>query len=342
MSALLLSVVVPAHQAAKQLPCVLNALAHSDFPRARWELIVVDDGSIDETATVAARWADRVIALPGPARGPAFARNRGVEASAGAWIVFIDADVAVHTDTLARCATIIESEPGVDGMLGAYDDDPPVPGFLSQYRNLLHRYTHLQGEGEAATFWAACGAVRRAAFVAVGGFDEVRYRRPQIEDIELGYRLRDGGSRLVLRGEIQGTHLKRWTFRDAVRSDIWDRGVPWVRLLLERGELSKPATLNVKRGERVKTAAVALALALLLTALLWRRVWPVVLAISLVLVVVLSNLPQFVWFAHRRGARFAALVVPMSVWYYVISGLCVALALGLHILHRGSTREASA
>lgn len=337
MSAPLLSVIVPAHQAAAQLPVALEALGRSDFPRSQWQLIVVDDASTDETAAIAMQsGTDDVVSLPAPKHGPAFARNRGAEICTGEWLVFVDADVAVHANTLSRLAAIIEAEPDVDGIFGAYDDSPAACGFLSQYRNLRHRYLHLRSEGEAATFWAGCGAVRRSAFVAAGGFDEVRYDRPQIEDIELGYRLRERGSRIVLRPEVQATHLKRWTFRDAVRVDVWDRGVPWVRLLLERGELASASTLNIERGERSKTVAVSAALVLLLAALSWPSRWLAVIAFLLLAAVAIANHPQIVWFSKRRGARFAMLVVPMHLWYYVISALSVMLGVGLHVVQRRS------
>src|SRR5687768_2240707 len=77
VSNLLCSVVVPAHGAAHLLPETLGALLESDVARESWELIVVDDGSLDETAAVAGRFADTVIRLTGRPHGPAYARNRG-------------------------------------------------------------------------------------------------------------------------------------------------------------------------------------------------------------------------------------------------------------------------
>ena len=325
-----LSVIVPAYQGEQVLPRVLEAIRASDLPREQWELIVVDDASTDATAQVAARYADRVLSLRGHPHGPGYARNRGVEASGGEWVVFIDADVVVHTDTLRLIAAVARLEPSVDAVFGAYDDAPPAPQFISQYRNLLHRYTHQVGAGDAETFWAGCGTVRKRAFVAVGGFDEARYPRPQIEDIELGYRLRDQGGRILLRPEIQGAHLKRWTWRGSVRTDLFDRGVPWVRLLLERGGLSERASLNVKRGEQVKTAVVGVALLLAAAALvLWR--WDALIA-SLVLLsaVAFSNRRQVAWFARVRGPLFALATVPMNLWYYLVSGTCVVLGYAQH------------
>ena len=329
-----LSVIVPAHQGAVQLPQVLDALCASDLPRERWELIVVDDGSTDSTADIAAARADRVISLPGPPRGPAHARNRGVEAARGEWVAFIDADVVVHRGTLSGFAARIQADPTADAIFGAYDAAPPAPGFLSQYRNLLHHYVHLSSAGDAETFWTGCGAMRRSTVLSAGSFDERRYPRPQIEDIELGYRVRDRGARIVLDPAIQGAHLKRWTFWGGVRTDLFDRGIPWVRLLLERGKLARRANLNLKAGERLKSVAVAAALMLLLIAPLAGRRFGllVIIGITLLSCVTLSNLPQLVWFARERSPWFALATVPMSIWYYLMSGTSVAIGLGLHVL----------
>ena len=329
----LLSVIVPAYQGAAVLPRSLAALARSDLPREFWELIVVDDASSDATSEVACAWADRMVSLKGRPHGPGFARNRGVDASTGTWLVFIDSDVVVHADTLRRFRAAIEEHPDFDAIFGAYDESPPAKNFLSQYRNLLHRYVHLQSAGIADTFWAGCGAVRRTAFVASGGFDEHRFLRPQIEDIELGYRLRDRGSRILLQPEIQGTHLKRWTPFGSIRTDLFDRGIPWIRLLLERGGMTQPGNLNLKRGERFKAMAIGSALLLLTIAMFWRRPEAVIAAGVLCLAVVLSNLPLLTWFARRRGRLFALAVVPMNCWYYIVSGLSVILGFGLHLIH---------
>jgi len=330
-----LSVIVPAHQGAAFLPETLAALAASDLPGDRWELIVVDDASTDATGAIAAEWAGRVVTLPAPAHGPAFARNRGAEVSRGKWIAFIDADVRVHRDTLRKLTEAIARTPGLDAVFGAYDEAPPDPGFLSQYRNLLHRYIHLAGAGEVDTFWGGCGAVRASAFTAVGGFDEVRYPRPQIEDIELGYRLRDRGFRAFICPEIEGAHLKRWRFWSALRTDLLDRAIPWVLLLLERDRIARPAGLNLRRGEPLKIALVCAALVLLLIAIVTPRQDLLLAAVFALLAVVVSNLGMFRWFARRRGGLFALAVVPFNLLYYALSGAAVLGGLGLHLLRGG-------
>lgn len=332
-----LSVVVPAYQGATLLPITLTALRASDLPRDAWELIVVDDASTDETAAVAERYADRVVRLSGKPHGPGYARNRGVEVCSGDWVMFVDADVRVHADTLSCVVRATASKPPVDAVFGAYDEAPPEPDFLSQYRNLLHRYVHVRGAGEADTFWAGCGAVRRSAFLAVRGFDEQRYPRPQIEDIELGYRLRDGGGRIVIDPSIEGAHLKRWRLVPSIKTDLFDRGVPWVRLLLERKHLNQSSNLNLQRGERLKTVLVCAGLAAVVAGLAIGKTAVVSAGAVAVIGVVASNWRILRWFAEKRNAWFALRVAPMNVLYYVLSGVSVALGLVLHITSRRST-----
>ncbi|HEX7023990.1 MAG TPA: glycosyltransferase family 2 protein, partial [Gemmatimonadales bacterium] len=186
-----LSVIVPAYQAASLLPDTLGALRASTSPGLDWELIVVDDGSDDASAELAAPFADRVVRLAAPAGGPAGARNAGARVARGEWLFFVDADVRVHSDTLLRFRDSVLAHPDASAIFGAYDDTPAAPGMVSRYRNLLHRYVHLRGAGPAETFWGGLGGVRADLFRRLGGFDPGRYPRPQIEDIEFGYRLRD-------------------------------------------------------------------------------------------------------------------------------------------------------
>jgi glycosyltransferase involved in cell wall biosynthesis len=324
------SVIVPAYRAVDLLPDSLGALVASDLPRQHWELIVVDDAGNDNTGEVARRWADRVIILDGPPGGPGRGRNAGAAIARGRWLVFIDQDVRVHRDTLSRIAANVERFPDVVAMFGTYDAHPAAPGVLSEYRNLLHRRVHCAGAGNAETFWAGCGAIRREAFEAANGFDIVRFPRGQIEDIELGYRLRDAGGRILLDPAIEGTHLKRWTFAGMLRTDIRDRGIPWMRLLLERGS-RRAAALNTGHAEQLKVALAAAAATAFIAALaLWN--WQLAtVALVATLVLIASNLPTYAWFATQRGWRFALLVVPLNLLYYLANSVAATAGVWQHL-----------
>ena len=325
-----LSVVVPAYRCAAYLQQTLQGLQASDLPRASWELIVVDDGSPDDTADVARAVADQVLRVADGPRGPAHARNMGARAARGTVLVFIDADVVVAPRTLRGFAAHFAADPSLGAAFGAYDDAPAETDFISQYRNLLHRYVHTLHPGDADTFWAGCGAVRRDTFLAVGGFDAERYPRPQIEDIELGYRLREAGARILLDPDLQGKHLKRWTFRNMVRTDLHERAIPWMHLILRRGEAMQRGPLNLRVREKLYTMFTGTGVAATLGALVFANNALAYLAAFCVVIVLLGNAPLLSWFGSRRGFFFAVGVAPLRLLYYLEAGLGAAWAILIH------------
>jgi len=327
-----MSVIVPVYQGARVLPRCLAALRASEMPDGSWELIVVDDASTDATALIAAEFADAVIRLPDRPRGPAYARNRGVELARGEIIVFIDADVCVHADTLRRFTAAFAREPDISAVFGAYDTQPEAPQLVSQYRNLLHHYVHAQSAGEAETFWGGCGAIRRDVFLEAGRYDEWTYPRPQIEDVELGHRVRALGHRIVLRPEIQCTHLKRWTLWTVLTGDFRDRGVPWTRMLIQEGLATKARTLNLRTVEKLNTVLIWLSLLLALSAAIARS-WELAGFAAAAFAMVLGlNRSLYLFFVQTRGVLFALTVIPLHTLYYINNGVAVVYGWALHHL----------
>jgi cellulose synthase/poly-beta-1,6-N-acetylglucosamine synthase-like glycosyltransferase len=327
-----MSVIVPAHRSTAMLEKTMPALLASDLPRAAWELIIVDDASGDDTPLTAARYADTVVRLPGTPRGPAYARNRGFEVSRGEVVVFVDSDVRIHRGTLRKIATLFSKDRELSAAFGSYDDKPTDPGLVSQYRNLMHHYVHQCNAGEAYTFWAGVGAIRRSAFADAGGFDEWHYQRPQIEDIELGRRLRRLGHRILLRPDVQGTHLKRWTLWNMLKTDFQSRGVPWMWLLLKEGSKEGANTLNLKFVERLCTALVGLALLSMAAMVVTRSTIPLAVAAVAAGSMLLLNRRFYHFLRARRGLLFALAVMPLHFGYYVSNGLSVFWGWLVHLL----------
>jgi glycosyltransferase involved in cell wall biosynthesis len=114
----LISVVIPFCNAAAYLEGCLEALRRSDF--GDFELILVNDGSTDSSPEIARRFSDRILTFASP-HGPAFARNRGVEAAQGEILFFIDADVLCYPDTLSKISAALAADPGLAAIIGSYD-----------------------------------------------------------------------------------------------------------------------------------------------------------------------------------------------------------------------------
>ncbi len=262
-----------------------------------------------------------VVDRPG-GLGPAGARNLGARKAVGEVIVFIDADVEVHEDVFERLRDAFEEDPGIAAVFGSYDDDPGGKGAVSDFRNLLHHYVHQQGAGLTTTFWAGLGAIRRDALLELGGFDEARFRRPSVEDIELGARLYRTGSRIVLDPSIQGKHLKRWTLLGMIKTDLLDRGVPWVRMMLADG--SHSTVLNLGWRHRVGAgAAVVFVVALVRKDV---KLASGALALQLVLDVDFYRLLY-----RRRGAGLVASGVALHLVHRLTSAAAVPIAVAAHL-----------
>ena len=318
---LALSVIVPVHCQPELAPA-LDALAASELPRSCWELIVVTDASDPATEAAAAKHADFVVRLRRPAPwGPAYARNRGFELSAGQSVAFIDGDVRVHVDTLSRLLGALESRPDVSAVFGSYDDAPPARGVVSQYRNLLEHYCRQRHGGEAATFWAACGAVRSRVFAEAGMYDEWRFRRPQLEDLDLGQRMKSRGHTIILRPDIQATHLKRWTLGGMLATDLRDRGLAWSRSFSTNG--AARTEQRHRRSTSDNTVLTALAATLAAASLIGSSVWMLMGMTVLLLGIMWNNRAQLRWFADRRGAAFAAATIPLDLVRNLVHGIAV-------------------
>jgi cellulose synthase/poly-beta-1,6-N-acetylglucosamine synthase-like glycosyltransferase len=311
-----LSVVVPVYNGTDELRQCLAALAASQYDD--FEVLVVDDGSTEPVEPLVLAHGFRYMRLAGPG-GPARARNRGVERVNGQYVVFIDADVCVHPDTLARFAERLTADPTVDAVVGTYDDTPMAPHFLSQYKNLFHHYVHQRCNGEISTFWSGCGAIRRELFMSFGGFDERRYGRPAIEDIELGTWISAAGHRIVLDREITAKHLKRWTLWNLCKTDIFDRGVPWMRLMLRAGSMA--STLNVEPAQRLSVALVYLLILAIVATVWWPLAW---IGVALLAVTVAAvNHDFYRYLVARRGVWFTLRAIPLHWLYFGYCGFCV-------------------
>jgi GT2 family glycosyltransferase len=319
------SVVVPVHGGGEAFASCVAALRRLD--PAPLEVVVAADE--DEASALRAEEAGfRVIRLRGPV-GPARARNAAARLAEGDVLFFLDADVVPRPDAVARVAQALTGTAPPDAVFGSYDDDPADPGFLSQYRNLLHHYVHQQGREDAATFWAGCGAVRRDVFREAGGFDET-YATPSIEDIELGLRLVAGGRRIRLLKDLQVRHLKRWTAWSVLHTDVVRRAVPWTLLIHRHRAL--PDDLNLRWAARASALLGVLVVASPAAALALPAGTALAMGAAALLAFGALNLGFYRFLARVRGAGFAVAALPWHLAYFVYSAGAFVAGTALHYL----------
>lgn len=188
-----LTVVIPAYNAAGTLADALDALDRQTVGRDRFAVIVVDDGSTDATAAVAARHGAQVIRQPNA--GPAAARNAGARAADCDILVFTDADCAPAPDFLAQILVPF-ADPAVAGVQGAYRT--AQTSLVARFAQLEFedRYAYVARRPTIDLVATYAAGYRKTVFDAAGGFD-TSFCRADNEDTELSYRLSAAGHRLV-------------------------------------------------------------------------------------------------------------------------------------------------
>jgi GT2 family glycosyltransferase len=304
-----LGIVVTAHRYGPMLVECLDGVARLDPPPV--QVVVAIDGRCPQITDTARGRGFEVVEFEN-ALGVSAARNAGAARVGAPFVAFLDSDVVPKVDFVLKAFAALRSQPGAVAAMGSYDDSPAAPGVVSRYRNLLHHFTHQHGNREAQTFWAACGICDAEVFRSEGGYDE-RYALPSIEDIELGYRLRRAGHRIALDPTWQIKHLKKWTWRDLVFTDIGRRAIPWTLLLLREGRLDND--LNIDTRSRRSALMVVGALASLPASFV--SLWFLSIPLACLGSAIFLNRRFYRFLAQKGGWAFAAGAIPLHLFYFL-------------------------
>jgi cellulose synthase/poly-beta-1,6-N-acetylglucosamine synthase-like glycosyltransferase len=207
--------VIPAYNSADTLPACLQALQAQTLPSDRYEIIVVDDGSTDDTAKVARASGVQVISQPNA--GQATARNRGARAARGDILLFTDADCVPAPDWIEQMMAPF-ADPDVAGAKGVY---------RTRQRELVARFVQVEYEDKCDRMRAQemidfvdtySAGYRRDVFWSADGFDE-SFRID--EDQELSFRLEKAGHKLVFAPGAQVSHVHVSTLAEYVERKFW-------------------------------------------------------------------------------------------------------------------------
>ncbi len=316
---LMVSVIVPVLRFDEPLRQFLDALRLSHYMAVEW--IVVVDGGDSETVSALENIVPGVHSTSCRA-GPGAARNLGAAHASGDLLLFLDADVAVHVDTISHLVDVFTEDPELDAVIGSYDDEPSETNFLSLFKNLIHHHTHQTSRADASTFWGACGAIRREVFEAIGGFNEhCRSPTPDacpgtLEDVELGYRLKRCGYRIRLAKDVQVKHLKHWNIVTLLRADLFYRARPWVRMIVQEGQILDD--LNTSMVNRWSVALCYGMIGCILAAL--GNPLLILPAFFCMAVVVFLNRETYHFFHRKKGLLFTLIAVVWHWFYYLYCG----------------------
>lgn len=209
------SVIIPVYNGAATLPAGLRALQRQTRPPD--EVIVVDDGSTDDSADVACGFGVRVISQRNA--GPATARNRGAAVARGDILLFTDSDCVPAPDWVEHMVAAF-ADPNVAGAKGAYRtrQHELVARFVqAEYEDRYDRMRSLEAIDFIDTYSAG---YRRDVFISSGGFD-TSFPTASVEDQEFSFRLAEAGHRLVFVPDAQVFHTHDRTVGEYARRKFW-------------------------------------------------------------------------------------------------------------------------
>lgn len=205
------SIIIPVHSARSTLKSCLDAIFSSE--NKDFEVIVVDDGSSDESALIAKRYPCKLITLE-ETEGTAFARNIGRDNSQGEILVFIDADVVIKKQTLGLIDKSFREDKDLVAVTGLLSKDCPHQDFYTQYKNLYMHYIFKKCPRYVDFLYGSINVIKKDYFL--------KFERSfsLTADIELGQRYNKLNKKILLNPELQVIHLKKYNLKKIIKNDF--------------------------------------------------------------------------------------------------------------------------
>ena len=328
-----LSVVIPCYNAESTIGSVIQAVLEAEPLPV--EVVVVDDGSSDDSRRIAESFPVRVIANDGN-HGPSHTRNRGAMASKGDIICFVDSDVLVPKNLFADLTEHMESRPDLCAANPVIEPDSSHEDFFSDFLDLRLHYGFTSIRRRVTSLCTSCVAIRRRCFIDVGGFLESA-KWAVNDEVMLGWRLGQKGHEVLVLPDIRVKHLKNMTLGSWVRKYFLE-GYQWISMASIHlrqtgfGEVTR-MTLNYTRP------ASAIIAALLTITVLGYLLFstPVFFPLALLLALHVSvNARQILFFATHRSLAY----VPFAAVMVLLESLLHVAGMGCGLLRGIWTRVA--
>ena len=298
-----LSVIIPFHNAERTLQRCLESVkqAISDD----MEVLLIDDGSSDASPATATQYSFRLIRMP-RCSGPAAARNRGAHEARGELLLFIDADVVLHDDTIDQILETYQQRIDIVGVSAIYSDKPLLSGLFQEFKTLEETYKYSAYRSQAYSgFDAHCASIKRDIFLELGGFN-TSYTGADTEDLEFGHVLAKKYQNCINPAAVVDHHYASFW------RGFWNycrRSFYWAHVFVDRPIFDEAVTTR-SNGISVLIACgstAALFLAPWYTPFLWAAV---VLAVTFV-----CWNARFVWLVVKRTRYRAIWLVPVFLLF---------------------------
>lgn len=318
-----ISIIIPCYKNEDTLIKTLESIKHNilkDF-----EVIIINDNPNKDINLNYEDYTFPIQILKNEKNeGCAISRNRGAQIAKGEILFFTDADVILMPDTIERLIKDLNEE--TPASIGCYTKKTPITNTFSVFKNIFHHYNHQSLKNYSKTFWTGCGAIYKKNFLELNGFDTSKKISP-IEDIDLGYRLSSKNYKIKINKNAFAVHLKQYSFAKLIRSDLFERAVPWTHIILKNKKL--PNSSNTSAKYKISVLMTLLFFILNLNNILNFSYLNTFLALLPLLIISLLNRKFLKLTSHTYGIIFTI----KSIVLLLIHFLCCAAGFGIGLLN---------
>lgn len=230
-----ISVIVTTFNRCDIVSETLRRISRQTIPADDYEVILADDGSSDGTVAMVREMAFslpfRLRIVTHPNRGPGYTQNQGIRAASAQLVLLLADDIHLQPNALAAHLAAHEAYPSPNvAVLGKVVQSPLLPRTVFMRNWDLFGFSDFDGQRELGPdrFWTCSISCKKVFLLENGMFIEHKGKggAASHEDVELGYRLRRKGLRIIYQPEALGHHLHPETMEGACRR-AYERGINW-------------------------------------------------------------------------------------------------------------------
>ena len=329
----MISIVIPVYNGEKTLKECLSGVFANQFKG--FEVILVDDASPDKSLEIAEGFPCRIIKNPiRLGRGPA--RNAGLKAAGGEYVIFIDSDVLVKPRTIETILRVFSEHPGTAAVVGLPSADNPYLNFSSQFKSLYMHYILKENQRDIGFLHGCLMAIDRKIVFENHGLSFSNRRHGQ--DIELGLMMKKLNLKIMLSPEAEVIHLKFRNLCGLIKNDFLISAeftdlILRHKLLFSSAGSGRFAHTSLKQAISVLNSFLALNLLFLAkTPLIW-----VILPLLIVYLILNAGLFRMVF--KKKGPAFGVAAVLFYIFDQYLMSLGIIFGGVRFILSKGRGRS---
>jgi len=212
------SLIIPAYNAEATIAACIESALRQSISKEDYEVIVVDDGSLDKTPKIAKNYAVKLIMQKN--QGPAVARNRAAQEARGDILVFVDADCELDLSFIKNIIAPIEQNRDIVGVQGSYKTRQKE--FIARFAQIEieTRYKSMIKNEYIDFIGTYAAAYRRDIFLKYGGFD-TKFPLAAGEDTDFSYKLHQKGNKMVFKPEAFIYHRHPARLKEYMKSKFY-------------------------------------------------------------------------------------------------------------------------